>query len=476
MSSFFSQDPATEEVIWQGKEATFEEIKEAIEQAKKAQLKWQKRTFEERAAITWKFATLLDQSFAEIISKEMGKPLWDSQAEVQAMKNKIEISIQAYHERCQPHPRKLPQGQSIIYHKPQGIVAVFGPFNFPGHLPNGHIVPALLAGNAILFKPSEITPKVGEEMGKLWQEAGLPKHILQVVQGGKTVGQMLTQEKEIRGIFFTGSNLVGRAILEASLPFYDRIVALEMGGNNPLIVSKIENLEAAVFQTIQSAFITSGQRCSAARRLIVIENKHSKEFINLLVNTTKELVIGPATLRPEPYMGPVVSTKAAASILKQYNELIELGGKPLLPMKQLGADSAFLSPSIIDVTGVKTKDVEIFGPLLQLIYVQNLEQAIAVANDTVYGLTAGILTSDENEYRQMQDSVKAGIINWNMPTTGASSLAPFGGIGASGNFRPAGYYAADYCSYPVASSEIEKSVLPEKLPAGFPPLKNASFG
>lgn len=468
MSSFFSQNPATDEVIWQGKEASLDEIKNALAKARKAQMYWTRRTFEERAAICWKFATLLDQSFAEIISKEMGKPLWDALTEVQAMKNKIEISIQAYHERCPERMHKLPQGQSVTYHKPHGIVAVFGPFNFPGHLPNGHIVPALLAGNAILFKPSELTPKVGEEMGRLWKEAGLPDNVLQVVQGGRQTGQMLTSEKEIRGIFFTGSHNAGRAILEASLPFPDRIVALEMGGNNPLIISKFENLEASVFQTIQSAFITSGQRCSAARRLILIENTKSNEFLESLIKTTKELVIGPATLRPEPYMGPVVSAKAASHILKQYNELIALGGKPLLPMQHFGEDSAFLSPSIVDVTGIDVPDIEIFGPLLQLIRVKNLEQAIQAANDTAYGLTAGIISSDESEYKRVQDEVRAGVINWNMPTTGASSFAPFGGLGLSGNFRPAGYYACDYCSYPVAASEAEQSLLPEKLPSGYP--------
>ena len=468
MSSFFSQDPATDKIIWQGKEVTRDEIKEALAKAKKAQLYWIKRTFEERAAICWKFATLLDQSFAETISKEMGKPLWDSLSEVQAMKNKIEISIQAYHERCPERQHKLPQGQSVTYHKPHGIVAVFGPFNFPGHLPNGHIVPALLAGNAILFKPSELTPKVGEEMGRLWKEAGLPENVLQVLQGGKQTGQMLTAEKDIRGIFFTGSYAAGRAILEASLPFPDRIVALEMGGNNPLIISKIANPNATVFQTIQSVFITSGQRCSASRRLILIESAKSNEFLNLLIKTTKELIIGPSTLRPEPYMGPVVSAKAASHIMKQYNELITLGCNPILPMQRFGEDSAFLSPSIVDVTGNDVPDVEIFGPLLQLIRVKNLGQAIKVANNTAYGLTAGIISTDESEYKRVQDEVRAGVINWNMPTTGASSFAPFGGLGLSGNFRPAGYYAADYCSYPVAASEAEQSLLPEKLPSGYP--------
>ncbi len=468
MASFYSQNPATDELLWKGREATATEIHKAVQNAEEAFLSFRKASFEERAHTLWKFATLLSDAFAETISQETGKPLWDAKEEVQAMKNKIDISIQAYHERCPVRMQALSNGTSITRHCPHGVVAVFGPYNFPGHLPNGHIIPALLAGNTVIFKPSELTPKVGEELGKLFQEAGLAKNVLQVVQGGRNVGQALLSEKAIRAVLFTGSYAAGKAILESSLHFPDRIAALEMGGNNPLIVSKASDLDAAVYLTIQSAYVTSGQRCTAARRLILIENGTQEAYLEQLIKKTKELVIGPYTLKPEPFMGPLVTKAAADKVLQQTEELVKRGAKVLLPVKRLGEDSAFLTPGLIDMTGIEVPDVEIFGPLLQISRVKNLDEAIVKANETGYGLCASIITDSEPEFNRVYEDVRAGIINWNMPTTGASSVAPFGGLGLSGNFRPAGYYSVDYCAYPIASIEADKACLPQKIPPGYP--------
>ena len=470
MASFYSQNPATDEVLWKGKEATTAEIHDAVQKAEDAFLSFRKTSFEERAHTLWKFATLLSDAFAETIAQETGKPLWDAKEEVQAMKNKIDISIQAYHERCPVRMQALSCGTSITRHCPHGVVAVFGPYNFPGHLPNGHIIPALLAGNTVIFKPSELTPKVGEELGKLFQEAGLAKNVLQVVQGGKNVGQALLSEKAIRAVLFTGSYTAGKAILEHSLQFPDRIVALEMGGNNPLIVSKTADVDAAVYLTIQSAYVTSGQRCTAARRLILIENSTQEAYLEQLIKKTKELIIGPYTLKPEPFMGPLVTKAAADKVLQHYEGLVSRGAKVLLPVKRLGEDSAFLTPGLVDMTGIEGEgaDVEIFGPLLQIFRVKNLDEAIVKANDTGYGLCASIITDSEPEFNRVYEEVRVGIINWNMPTTGASSVAPFGGLGLSGNFRPAGYYSVDYCAYPIASIENDKAILPQKLPPGYP--------
>lgn len=305
-------------------------------------------------------------------------------------------------------------------------------------------------------------------MGRLWQEAGLPEGVLTVLQGGAAIGKAILKNPKIKGIYFTGSYSVGQSIARESLNFPQRIVALEMGGNNPLIISSAANIEAQVFHTIQSAYITAGQRCSCARRLIVIENETSKEFVSLLIKRAKELIIAPYTLIPEPYMGPVVNVHAANKIMQQYSSLVELGAKVLMPMKQLEEGGPYLSPGLLDCTGITTPDEEIFGPLLQLTYVKNLDEAIFQANRTQYGLTAGILSDDPKEFERVFDEVEAGIINWNAPTTGASSAQPFGGVGKSGNFRPSGYWSADYASYPVATTKYVKLTLPEHFPQGYP--------
>jgi succinylglutamic semialdehyde dehydrogenase len=439
-----SVNPATQEIVWQGVEASQAEIEAAITAAKSCQKKWQSLPFEERASICRRFASLLNDDLALSISQEMGKPLWESKNEVESMRKKVEISIQAIQERC-------PQSATLRY-KPHGIAAVFGPFNFPGHLPNGHIVPLLLAGNAVLFKPSELTPATANKIAALWKQAGLMDGLLQVIQGGALVGKFLVHHPDIRGIYFTGSSSVGQLILKESLSIPNRIVALEMGGNNPLIVRPGKNLELQVLQTIQSAFTTSGQRCSCARRLILIRNEKSSAFLELLQKKMKQLIIAPFTMLPEPFMGPLVTIKAALHCMAQYEALVHKGAKVLVPLKQLQKESSFLTTALIDSSDITPPDEEIFGPVLQLFSVANLDEAIVKANQTAYGLTAALLSDDPTEFEQVFQSVQAGIINYNAPTIGASGHAPFGGIGKSGNFRPSGYFAADYASYPVASS------------------------
>lgn len=462
MTELHSYNPATGALVYSGKEATSAEVQETVKRAKKALIAYRKSSFDERVKYLEAFSMLLDDQFAMCISEEMGKPLWESKQEVISMKNKIAISIQAYKERSFIKVEK----ETITQHKPHGVVAIFGPFNFPGHLPHGHIVPALLAGNTVIFKPSELAPKVGEMMVSLWEKTGLPDGVMSLIQGGRHVAEMLLQEADIHGVFFTGSAQAGKAIMQASLPFPNRIVALEMGGNNPLIVRASSDCKASVYLTIQSAFLTSGQRCTAARRLILIENDHSEHFLSSLIQSVKKLMVAPFTTHPEPYMGPLVSAQAASKVFTAYETLLKKGAIPLVAMSRPEPEGAFITPSIVDVTKIETADEEIFGPLLQVVRVKDLDDAIKQANNTAYGLSAGIISVDKSDYEKVQEEVHAGIINWNTPLTGASSQAPFGGIGLSGNFRPAGYYSCDYCSYPVASTIKSTITLPESFPPG----------
>ncbi len=463
-----SYNPATEKEVWQARAATDNDIHEAIEHARTSFSMWKKVPFDERVRYIKQFANLVDiekESLAKAISEETGKPLWESIQEVQAMKNKVDISLQAYKVRCPTTEQQISGNIRLKtqYH-PHGVVAVFGPFNFPGHLPNGHIVPALLAGNCVIFKPSELTPHVGEVIASLWKRTGIPDGVFALLQGGKEVAITIGKQAQVTGIFFTGSVAAGQAIARQALEFPGRLVALEMGGNNPLIVSKVGNIKAAVYAAVQSAYITSGQRCSAARRLIVINNE---PFIDELLKTARKLRIGAYTDTPEPYMGPVISAHAMQQLLNSYDQLLQRGGKELLPLTKLYDTGYFLSPGIVDMTGCQIEDAELFGPLLQYQSVSSLDEAIALANDTQFGLSAGILSDSHEEFLHFYEESKAGVVNWNTPTTGASSLAPFGGIGKSGNHRPSSYLACDYCAYPVASQEAAELNLPLQLPPGF---------
>jgi succinylglutamic semialdehyde dehydrogenase len=468
---FTSKNPATGAILWEGFSADSSAVDGAINHSRKAFFEWRALSIETRQHYLEKFCEILaskKENIAEAISAEMGKPLWESLLEVGAMLNKLPITLAAYNERCPEKKEVLKDGVSMTRHKPLGVLAVFGPFNFPGHLPNGHILPALLAGNTVIFKASELTPRVAEEVMACWEASGIPAGVIQLLQGGKETGQLIAEHAGIDGLLFTGSFKTGSALSSLFSTRPGKLLALEMGGNNPLIVHEIEDLEAAVYYIIQSAYLTTGQRCTCARRLIVVNNTTGKALISALIQAIAKIKVGAYTERPEPFMGPLVSELAASQVMNTYEALLKSGGVALVPLLKLRSDNpAFLSPSLVDVTPIKSRiDEEIFGPLLQLIWVDSFEEALKEANNTRYGLAAGLLCDNEVLYRQFFSAMNAGIIHWNRPLTGASSQAPFGGIQCSGNYRPSAYYAADYCAYPVASLEETQLKKPEKRPPG----------
>jgi succinylglutamic semialdehyde dehydrogenase len=444
-----------------------EEVDRAVEAARDAFQYWSPTGIEYRIERLKEYAAQLKAQkpkLAEIISQETGKPLWESNTEVDAMINKVPLSIEAQHLFRSEDSRPTPDARALTRFKPHGVAAVLGPFNMPGHLPNGHIVPAVLAGNTVVFKPSEYTPRIAEAMVECFRAAKMSQAV-HVAQGGREAGEALVKHPNINAIFFTGSAAAGIAINKANAHRPGVILALEMGGNNPLVVWDVADLKAAALMTIQSAFITSGQRCSCARRLIV--QRGADVFLGELVAMAQKIRVGKHTDRPEPFMGRVISDAAAEKLLEAQKMLVGRGGKVMLEMKPTAAGKAFLTPGIIDVTDAReVPDEEFFGPLLQVIRVEDFDTAIRQANATKYGLSAGLLSDRRELFDQFYARVKAGVIHWNRPTTGASSMLPFGGIGESGNHRPAGYWSADYSSYPVAVLESDKLRLPATMPPG----------
>lgn len=463
-----SVDPGNGTILWEAHESNESDVEEAITTSTKAFKKWGTLNIDERSKYLISFKKKLEEHLDDltlIIAQETGKPLWDSKTEVLAMIGKIDISIKAYEERCHTKVIALNTQENITRHKPHGVLVVFGPYNFPGHLPNGHIIPALLAGNCVIFKPSEKTPLVAQETVRLWEEAGLPAGVLNLVQGGKETAILLAKHPCIQGILFTGSWETGSIISQQFAKTPGKILALEMGGNNPLVVTTVSDKIAAAQLTILSAYLSSGQRCTCARRLIVPEGNEGDVFIETLVSIIKKIKVGHYSEKPEPFMGPLIDPSAAQNMLKAQDRLIQLKGKPLLPMEASGDFLTYLTPGLLDITAIKEHmDQEFFGPLLQLQRVKNFEEAILEANKTEYGLSATLISDNKNEYEEFYQKINAGIINWNSQTTGASSAAPFGGIGKSGNHRPSAYYAADYCSYPVASIEVKSVSMPKPFP------------
>lgn len=467
--AFQSVNPANNDVIWQANTATAEQVDSAVSAAREAFYSWADKSFAARLAIVKTFAETLKEYSEELavaIAQETGKPLWETRTEAGAMVGKIAISEKAFLERTGDVENPMPQGRAMIRHKPHGVVAVFGPYNFPGHLPNGHIVPALLAGNTVVFKPSELTPAVAELTLKLWQKAGLPAGVINLVQGEVETGKALASHKGIDGLFFTGSSRTGHILHEQFAGQPGKILALEMGGNNPLIVTDVADTKAAIHDIIQSAFISTGQRCTCARKLFLPTGEQGDAILAGLIKATKAIKVGDYDAEDQPFMGSMISAAAAAGMAAAQQQLVELGAEVLVELTHK-ENTGFVTPGILECTNVANfPDEEHFGPLLKVFRFTDFDAAIDKANDTSFGLSAGLLSDSAADYDHFLRRIRAGIVNWNRPITGASSAAPFGGIGASGNHRASAYYAADYCAYPVASVELEKVAMPATLSPG----------
>ena len=452
-----STEPATGVLLWQG---TSSDVEAEVARVHAAWPRWAAKPVAYRIETLRRFVNVVranEDALADLIARETGKPLWDARTEVTAVMNKVDISVAAYSERTGQRRLEAALGaRQSVRHKPHGVMAVLGPYNFPAHLPNGHIVPALLAGNGVLFKPSEHTPAVGEMLVRLFHEAGVPEDSLRLILGGPDEGKALAAHPDVNGILFTGSAHTGISINQQFATNPAKILALEMGGNNPVIVWDTADLASAAVLVIQSAFLSSGQRCTAASRLIV-----KQELADALIAEVKKiadrLIVDHPHADPTPFMGPVIDNRAADQLTESFLYLMSHGGRPIKHMVRPVEDRPFLSPAIIDVTAMEERpDVELFGPLLQVIRVPDFAAAIAEANNSRYGLSASLIGGTPEQYNQFWANVRAGIVNWNRPTNGTSSSAPFGGVGISGNHRPSAYYAADYCAYPVASAEIEQ--------------------
>ncbi len=458
-----SRRPYDATLLWEGAIATDADVAAAVGRARSAQPQWALASLDARLAVVRAFKAAVEaeaEPFARLIAEETGKPFWEAKTEVASVAAKVDISITAHAERTGSREAPLkadPAGaMQVLRHKPHGVLAVLGPYNFPAHLPNGHIVPALIAGNALVFKPSEQTPATGAFMAGLWAKAGLPDGVLQIVQGAAATGRALAAA-DTDGLLFTGSAPTGAALARQYADRPGQILALEMGGNNPLVVWNLDpaHLEAAARIVVQSAFFSAGQRCTCARRLIVEEGSH-EALLDAVTALADRLVIDQPFADPAPFMGPVIDNRAADHLLAGAEAM---GGKTIRPLLRLHEGLPFLTPGIVDTTGLPLPDEELFGPFLQVTRVADFDAAIAAANATRFGLSAALVGGDRALYDRFWAASRAGVVNWNRPTNGAASNAPFGGVGRSGNHRPSAYYAADYCAWPVASVEADTPFL-----------------
>jgi len=329
-SSLQSFDPCTGDLIWEGEAASRAGIDRAVMAARKGAEAWGETSLEARRRVALTFAGLVTErraAIARLISEETGKPYWETLTEADSVAAKVAISIRAQDQRAGESLVEAAGVRQALRHRPHGVLAVLGPFNFPMHLANGHIVPALLAGNAVVFKPSEKTPACGALMAEIWKDAGLPEGVLQVVQGGGQVGADLVTHPDIDGVLFTGSVKAGRMIHGQLADSPWKVLALELGGNNPLIAWDVDEAEDAAHMIVQSAFISAGQRCSCARKLVVEAGVRGDRLIDALKEVTARLRIGGPFNDPEPYLGPVIDNPSAEALIGAHAGLIASGAR-----------------------------------------------------------------------------------------------------------------------------------------------------
>lgn len=459
--AFNSTDPATGTELWSGNAANEMDVDAAFKAAREAFDSWSRTPIVDRLACVERYRDLALEAKADmglLIAKETGKVLWDATGEGGALSAKANISIEAYHDRTGTLNRETAFGHAALQHRAHGVMAVLGPYNFPAHLPNGQILPALIAGNTVVFKPSEQCPAVGEALIKLFEKAGFPPGVVNMVQGARDTGAAVLGHDALDGVLFTGSAKTGAYIHKLFGGRPEIILALEMGGNNPLIVWDANDVAAAASIVVQSAFITSGQRCTCARRLIVAEGSKGDALIEAVSDMATRMTLGSWEEGDTATIGPVVSAPIAEFVVKSAQSLVDAGGKAIKPARIAAKGAAYVEPGIYDVTGVDVPDEEIFGPVLQVTRVKDWDAAINAANKTRFGLAAGLVSDDAKIWDDFRARIRAGVVNFNRPTTGAASFLPFGGPGASGNHNPGAYYAADFCAWPMASQVAEAPV------------------
>ncbi len=440
-------------------------VDEAVGAARKAFPGWSSLSPKEREAYLVRFQKVLRahaKELALLITREMGKPLGESGLEVERILGKID-TVRKYELGLisqSSHP--LDGGMTaVLRYRPRGVVAVLSPFNLPAHLAVSPALSALATGNAVVLKPSELTPFTAQFLAELWKKAGLPKGVFNLAQGPGEVGRALVTHPGIDAIIFTGSWQTGSKIQTQIQKQPHKICALEMGGKNSAIVLKDCDLSRAADEAFTGAFLTTGQRCNATSRILV-ERPAAKKFISLFLGKVDRMRVGYG-MEPGVFMGPVVSKKvfghALQFIKKAPGEGFEvLRGGGAFPYKKKGyylKPSAHLRegmPAFPVKEGSYTDD-EILGPDAAIYIVDSLDEAIAINNRTRYGLVVSVFTKSRANFEKVLRGAENGLVNWNVSTTRSSGRLPFGGLKRSGNNRPAGFFSPYLCTIPTSSLE-----------------------
>lgn len=437
----------------------FGQVETAVGAGREAFKTWKRLPLSDRAAHVTRFGEELAKRsdlMARYMSIETGKTFEESQGEASLLQNKIKVTLEDGLALVQNRSLEI-QGQGLceMHYRPLGLVVVIGPFNFPVHLSHGWIVPHLLSGNTVILKPSEKSPYSAQVYMEAAEAAGFPTGVIQLIQGNAEIAGRLVRHPDVTGIAATCSLDVGVKILKDCAERPEKLVAVEMGGKNASLVWKGANVEETARALIRSAYLTTGQRCTALSR-VYVERSLIDPLQERFHALAKELIINqPFEEDPKPFMGPLISPESMEQFLR-YSVLAE-GEKAeavMRPKKLEGIarqnrkplpSGCYVSPSIHRVATWNSKSAyqthELFGPDLFFCPVDSVEEGIAATNSSRYGLVSSLFGGDRTLFDKFANEVECGLVYWNRPTVGASARLPFGGWKASGNHRPAGVFA-----------------------------------
>ena len=440
------------DLIFTWSEKNTREIDTAVSVGKTAHKNWARLSLKERVKKLSPVKTIIKQNikpWAELISRETGKALWESRGEVKALLSKTDFVLKESLNRIQE--QTVPTANGRVRFKSRGLLLVIGPFNFPMHLPFGQILPALVSGNTVIFKPSEKTPASGQRLAQALDRLNLAPGVFQMIPGGAEVSKKLCQYKEIDGILFTGSFEVGQKIKESIIKDFSKILVLEMGGYNSALIWEDANLDLAVKETLKGCFWTSGQRCSSTSQ-IILHKKIAKSFIKKFVKSAQQ--IKGEHWSQNSFMGSLIDSKSVQRFFDLQKEVKKRKGQILLEGKQVLKEKGwYVSPGIYKLKFDKNSSFgtkESFTPQVILYETSNLKQAVDMINHSGYGLSLSVFSKNKKIQEEIFHQAKVGIVNYNLSTAGASGYLPFGGLGKSGNDRPAGSFAIDFCVTPTA--------------------------
>jgi aldehyde dehydrogenase (NAD+) len=430
-------NPANEEILGYFPASTDEEVSEAITAAKTAFKSWSKVSRVVRADYFFKLAQLIErdkESLAKTISLETGKNLNESNAEVIEALHMCQLVFGSGRTQCGSlFASEIAAKDAYVIRKPKGVVGVISPWNFP--LAIGSFWssgPAIVEGNCVVHKPSELTPYIAQSVAELYEEAGFPEGVYNLVHGDGAVGAKVVHHPDVNCILFTGSYNVGQSIQQVCVNEAHKSCSCEMGSKSATIVFDDGNQDLALEVAIASAFKLSGQRCVSSGRILVQRSVYNN-FCDSFVAKAGQLATGDPFEKPTPYYGPLISEEQRVRV-ENYNQLIDTG-MIMLMGKRLERKGFYLTPHVYKAAWGEHRYLkeEVFGPHVALVPFTDVDEAISIYNDTAYGLALGVVTDDFRKMRKCRDECRAGMIYLNSGSIAAESSLPFGGFGKSGN-------------------------------------------